>query len=151
MPFTIRPDRRFPEPFLKLPLVYFLSFASLITLLVLSSGPAYGEWVAVDKKADGTAYADPDTIRFKGDVVTMWTLHDFKTMQTMGGHSFLSIKGQAEYDCAEERYRPLAFIEFSGNMGSSKVVTNGSTEQEWRPVAPGSVGQGLWKFACGKK
>jgi hypothetical protein len=123
----------------------------LITFLMLSSGPAYGEWVEVYKKADGTAYGDPDTIRRKGDLVKMWTLHDFKTMQTMAGHSFLSLKGQAEYDCAEERYRPLEFIEFSGNMGSSTVVSKDSTEQEWRPVAPGSVGQGLWKFACGKK
>jgi len=93
MPLTIRLDRRFPVPFLKLPLVYFLSFASLITLLVLSSGPAYGEWVAVDKKADGTAYADPDTIRLKGDGVTMGTLHDFKTMQTMGGPFFFVYQG----------------------------------------------------------
>jgi hypothetical protein len=138
-------------PFLKLRLTYSLGFASLITLLVLSSGPAYGEWVAVDKKADGTAYVDPDSIRCKGDLVKMWTLHDFETMQTMAGNSFLSLKGQAEYDCAEDRYRPLAFIEFSGNMGSSRVVSNDSTEQEWRPVAPGSVGQTLWKFACGKK
>ena len=52
MPFTLRPYRRFPlqcsvtynaGPFLKLPLAYFSGFWLLITLLVLSSGPAYGE------------------------------------------------------------------------------------------------------------
>jgi hypothetical protein len=49
MPFTLRPFRRFPAhcavtydagPFLKLPLAYFLGFGSLVTVLVLSSGPA---------------------------------------------------------------------------------------------------------------
>ena len=58
----------------------------LITLLLLSSGPAYAEWVLVEKNNDlvevMAVYADPDTIRRKGDLVTMWTLHDFKTMQT---------------------------------------------------------------------
>ncbi len=42
----------------------------LITLLVLSHGPAYAEWVAVEKKekllGPHTVYIDPDTIREKG-------------------------------------------------------------------------------------
>ena len=38
----------------------------LIALLVLSSGPAYAEWVAIGSADDGmTAYVDPDTIRGK--------------------------------------------------------------------------------------
>ena len=40
MPFSIRSYRR-------LPLIYVLGFGSLITLLVLSSGPAYAEWVVL--------------------------------------------------------------------------------------------------------
>jgi hypothetical protein len=56
MPFTLRPFRRFPvqcsvryhaSPFLTLPLAYVLGFGALITLLVLNSGPAYAEWVAI--------------------------------------------------------------------------------------------------------
>lgn len=39
MPVTTRSYRRF------LPLVYCLSFRVLLTLLLLSSGPAYAEWV----------------------------------------------------------------------------------------------------------
>jgi len=68
MPFSIRPYRCFPvecavtyktEPFLKLPLVYFLSFASLITLLVLSRGPAYAVPSAFLSTATHTPYAGP--------------------------------------------------------------------------------------------
>jgi hypothetical protein len=56
MPFVLRPDRRFPVqcsvryhagPFLTLPLAYVLGFGALITLQVLSSIPAYAEWVAI--------------------------------------------------------------------------------------------------------
>ena len=63
----------------------------LITLLVLSSGSAYAEWVRIgysESLGGYTAYVDPDTIRR-------------------------------------------------------------SDETTWRPVAPGSVGHGVWKFACG--
>jgi len=43
MPFSLRPFRRFPVH--KLPLAYISGFWLLTTLLVLSSSPAYAEWV----------------------------------------------------------------------------------------------------------
>jgi hypothetical protein len=125
----------------------------LITLLVLSSGPAYGEWVSVysNDQDDMTIYLDPDTIRREGDLVKIWGLYDYKTARTAAGISHLSLKNQSEYDCTEERTRMLAFTEFSGNMGKGDVVFSNSDEQKWKPVAPGSVGQTLWKAACAKE
>ena len=58
MPFVLRPYRRVPLPcfvtynagsLLTQPLACVLGFWSLITLLFLSSGPAYAGWVAVEK------------------------------------------------------------------------------------------------------
>ena len=114
MPFTIRPYRRFPVPYsvtcnagpsLKLPLAHSWGFWLLITLLVLSSGSVHAEWVAIEKNNElagiMTVYVDPDTIRRKGNLVKMWQLIDFKTMQ--GGRSpsrFSSTKIQKEFDCA---------------------------------------------------
>jgi hypothetical protein len=67
MPFTFRPYRCSP-------LAYVSSFL-LITLLLLSSGHAYGEWVAVEKPnlmpGLQTVYVDPDTIRREGNLVTI--------------------------------------------------------------------------------
>lgn len=125
----------------------------LIMLLVLSCGPVYAEWVEVsaNKKAGVIAYADPDTIRRKGDLVKMWSLFDLHTTQTGGGNSYLSIKALQKYDCTEDRSRALAYMKFSGNMGHGKVVYRNSDEGTWAPVAPVSVGQELWKVACGKK
>jgi hypothetical protein len=162
MPFTLRPVRRFPVqcsvryhagPFLTLPLAYFLGFGSLITLLLLSSGPAYAEWVSIgaNNQRGRTVYTDPDTIRLKGDVVTMWSLNDYKTIQTMGSTSYLSYKVQTEYDCAEERIRKLASTFFSGNMGSGDVVYSISKEGKWQLVEPGSLGQSEWEVACDKE
>jgi hypothetical protein len=76
MPFTLRPYRR-------LPLAYFSGFWSLIIILLLSSGPAYAEWVKFfsSKSMGGyTIYIDPDTVRRKGNLVKMWDLSDHKTV-----------------------------------------------------------------------
>ena len=125
----------------------------LIMLLVLSCGPAYAEWVEVsaNKVAGVIAYADPDTIRRKGHLVKMSSLFDLQTTQTSRGNSYLSIKTQQTYDCAEDRSRALAYTKFSGNMGHGAEVSSNSDEGKWAPVAPMSVGQELWKVACGKK
>jgi len=88
--------------FLTLPL-------ALITLLVVSSGAAYAEWVDVssgESYGGFTMYTDPDTIRRKEELVRMWQLHDYKTVQTEASHSFLSLKAQSEFDCPETRPAP---------------------------------------------
>ena len=140
MPFHIR-------PFLTLPL-------ALITLLVLRSGPAYAEWVKgayTESEGGYTMWFDPDTIRRKGDLVKIWVLYDHKTKQTVVGSSYLSERVQQQYDCAEERYRFLLRTWFSGYMGTGDVVFNISNESEWEAVAPGSVGNAVWKVACDKQ
>ena len=125
----------------------------LITLLLLSSSPAYAEWVEVDRndQAGVTVYVDPDTIRHEGDLVKMWELFDHKATQTIGVGLFMSRKDQCEYDCSKKRYRVLTFTQFSGNMGSGKVGYSNSDGNNWTPVEPESAAQGLWKVACGKK
>ncbi|HEV8620719.1 MAG TPA: surface-adhesin E family protein [Nitrospiraceae bacterium] len=159
MPFSIRPSRRLHVTykaglFLKLPLAYFLGFVSLITLLLLSSGPAYAAWELIGESADFgvgvTVYVGPETIRRKGDLVKMWKLYDFKTIQTVAGKSYFSSKARSEFDCAEERLREFAYTWFSGSMGRGIVVLSDSNEGRWEPTAPESIGQMLWNFACGK-
>jgi hypothetical protein len=158
MPLTIRPFGRFPVqdpvtynsgPFLKLPLVYTSLFGLLITLLLLSSGPAYGEWVWIDKdaQAGSTLYVDFDTIRRKGDLVKLWALYDIDTVKA---DSPLSFKELREFDCTEERHRLLAGSVYSEHMGKGNVVQSISETSTWYPVEPDSIPQKLWKAACSK-
>ena len=125
----------------------------LITLLLLSSAPAYAEWVQVSDtdEAGKTVYVDPATIRRNRNLVTMWQFYDYKTVQTVAGIGFLTVKEQWEFDCAEERSRVLALKEFSGNMGSGTVVYTNSQVGKWLPVMPGSMSHTVWKVACDKK
>lgn len=124
----------------------------IFTLLLLSSAPAYAEWVKVGDgdEAGKTVYVDPATIRRNSNLVKMWQLYDYKTVQTVGGIRFLSAKEQWEFDCAEERSRVLALKEFSGNMGSGTMVDTNSQVGNWIPVTPGSTGRTVWTVACDK-
>ena len=162
MPFSIRPFHRFPVqcsvtyhagPFLTLLRASCSGFWLLITLLVLSSSPAYAEWgkVGNSDEAGKTVYVDPATIRRNSNLVTMWQFYDYETVQTVGGIRFLTAKEQWEFDCAEERSRVLALKEFSGNMGKGIVVLDGSVERKLEPATPESAGLTMWKIACGKR
>lgn len=145
MPFHIRP---FPT----LSLASWSGFLSLIILLLVTSGPAYAEWVrALNNQTDPTLYVDSDTIRRNGTVVKWWELLDYKTVQTVAGISFLSMKVLREYDCAGEQIRVLAMADFSGNMANGKVVFTDFAQSNWVPVQPESRGQTLWNAACGKE
>lgn len=121
----------------------------LVTLLFLSSVPAYAEWVKVGADDTFTTYADPDTIRSKGTTMKIWSLTDLqKARTTREGKSILSIKMLFEFDCAEEQIRILAEYAYAGQMGTSEIVYSYTKPDDWRPVLPGSMGHGSWKFAC---
>ena len=124
----------------------------LITLMLLSSGPAYAEWVSVSviDQARVTIYVDPDTIRRQGARVKMWELIDYETIQTAAGTPYMSARLQREYDCARNLHRTLALTKLSGHMGTGKVILTNSDEQKWEPVDPGSIARRLWKVACDK-
>jgi hypothetical protein len=124
----------------------------LFAFLVLSSAPAYAEWVKVNDgdETGKTVYVDPATIRRNSNLIKMWQFYDYKTVQTVGGVRFLSAKEQWEFDCAEERSRVLALKEFSGNMGTGTMVDTNSQVGKWIPVMPGSIGRTVWTVACGK-
>ena len=131
---------------------HLFGFGSLITVLLLSSGPAYAEWLWFHEDKPGmTIYVNPDTITRKGDRVKMWELFDFETAEHVADTTHLSFKMQEEYDCTGERTRRLAGTFFSGNMGRGKVVYRDATKDKWEPVPPGSVAHDLWEFACSKE
>jgi hypothetical protein len=138
-------------------LVSFSSFWFLIPLLVLCSGPAYAEWVAVEKgyllSGLQTMYVDPASIRREGNLVTMRQLIDFKWMQgsARGPTRFLSTETHKQFDCAEKRLRLLTFTEFSHRMATGIRADGYVDTGSWIPVEPESMNQALWEIACGKE
>lgn len=111
-------------------------------------------WVRVGEDESGTMiyYADPATIRVEGNKIKMWSLFDYKTAQREAGLGmFMSIKGQDEFDCMEDKLRILAIYEYSGSMGGGEVILSKTEIQKWEPLPPGSIGQSQLNAACGKQ
>jgi hypothetical protein len=144
-------------PNLKQPPVSFSCFWFLIPLLVLGSGSAYAEWVAVEKDSlmPGlqTVYVDPDTIRREGHLVTMLQLTDLKWMQgnPRGPTRFLSTITHKQFDCVEKRLRLLTFTEFSMRMGTGMSADGYVDKGNWLSIESDSINHALWEVACGSK
>ena len=120
-------------------------------MLLVTATAASAEWTNVGGSDNYILYVDRATIRRSGNFVKMWDLKDHLTVQTAAGFSYLSNKGQVEYDCKEEKKRFLAFTWFDGKMGGGKGVYSDNDPSKWFPISPGSVDEALWKIACGKK
>ena len=126
----------------------------LITLLMLSSGPAQAEWESfgISEPGKGTVYIDQTTIRRKGNLVEIRELLNFDTAITQDdGKTYRSIVGQYEYDCAEERWRALALTSFSGPMGEGNMVWQSPDALKWEPIPPRSLAQRVRESLCDKE
>ncbi len=123
-----------------------------ITLLLLSSGPVYAGWVAVEKQYQPTGletlYFDPKTIQRDRNHATLWQLTDLKWNSTT---RFLSFKTYKEFDCPQSRVRVLQVIEFSRQMGMGRSAAGYIENGSWQPVEERSVNHALWKAACEKR
>ena len=127
----------------------------LILLLLMVSTNVFAEWTLVSKSEDDimTDYLDFKTIRRKGNKVNIWSLTDFKTVQTpIAGHEFLSAVQYLEYDCENETRRQLDAITYSGNMrrgGEIDSIRNAKVEAI--SIQPESGDHFIMNIICGKK
>ena len=130
---------------------------------VLNGGPdssmnsAAHKWIRVSETGPAyerfATYADPATITRSGNTVRMSSVIDFARIPgTVSDRPRVSWKDEWEYDCQEKRHRPRHFTEYSGRMGTGdKMYSHTVPVFFWILVAPGSVGENLWKIACGKE
>jgi len=127
--------------------------AILMMLLTVVSTSAVADWILVSGGAadDISAYADPATIRKTNNRVTMWTLIDYATAQKTDGKTFMSVKSQNEYDCKGKQSRIFYANIHPKNMAGGEIISISIKPRDWEPNEPGSVGEALWKIACGVK
>jgi len=123
----------------------------LITLLLLDSATAFGEWVKMAESERVSVYMDSTTIRRNGDVLKVSLLYDLKAAPNRAAEQYLSIKTLREFDCVKEQDRSPATYWYSEHMGAGEVVMSAGFAQEWSPVVPGSMGHDIWRVACRKQ
>jgi hypothetical protein len=123
----------------------------LMMLLAVVSSSAMAEWTKFGNNETKSivVYVKLPTIREARYRVKMWVLLDYETDQELAGKSYKSITTQGEYDCKEEQMRLLYAAYYAGNMSRGDAVAIDQNPTKWSPASPGSIDEGLWKFACG--
>jgi len=127
-----------------------MSKTILMLLLAVVSSGAVAEWINVSTDESGSSiYADPATIQKVGNRVKMWVLFDYRKATLDAGDRIMSIRKHEEYDCKETQVRLLYISKHSGRFTEGKMVyLNDIPNNEWVPVAPSSILEDLWKYAC---
>ena len=123
-------------------------------MLAALAADAAAAWTRVAGNNNVGCYADPATITRSGNLARMKSLLNFTTAQTensIGKKPYLSERDEREYDCVNERHRVLHFSLRAGQMFAGTLVRSTADDGEWSPVVAGSLGEALWKTACGKK
>lgn len=114
-------------------------------------GNTLGEWIAVERRENLVVYANADTIRKSNDGVQMWGLTDFSSDSGAPVKGVRSLKSEREYDCNRQQMRVLYISRHSGNMGAGDIIGSDSNSGGWQPVMLGTIGERLWRIACGKR
>lgn len=125
----------------------------LIMLLAFAGGSAaadWTKWVVIDQKERFTVYADVATIRKSGDMAQMWDMSDIPAGKgPAGSKQSPSFKMEREYDCNKQQLRVLYVSWHAENMGEGKMIGNNANPGSWQPALLGTIGERLWKVACG--
>lgn len=121
----------------------------LAAVLVGAAANAAADWKVIDEQEARVTYVDPSEIRVTGNMARIWTMVDFKNMQTMpSGTRYRSSKTLSEFDCKEGKIRMLQATAFSGKKGTGIAVFSGAAPEEWSYVTPGSVDALKQATAC---
>lgn len=111
-----------------------------------------GGWTRVGSSGGDTdIYVNASTMHADGNIIKIWYMKDFGTVQEEAAHQYLSITIQGEFDCKETQNRILEYLWYKGNKGGGDVVYNETATSEWKQVFSGSAEDAVFRYACKKK
>lgn len=125
--------------------------ALLLAAAIVAAGPACADWEKVAESEDSgfVFYMDFGTLRFTGAgaVRRIWTMYDRLKPSSNAG---LSTKILFEFDCQEERSRPLQVQAYKEHRGSGSLIPSGSgpVSQDWEYISPETIRAKLLALAC---
>jgi hypothetical protein len=123
----------------------------LLAIAILASSPiaAFAGWRRTGESPNATSYSDPNTIVRIGPMSRMWNMTDYRDQQSWSGYTFLSSKAEAEYDCAQPRWRIIVEYGFTGHMANGTTTYTVQGPRPWQSVSPGTIAEGRRNLACG--
>jgi hypothetical protein len=123
----------------------------VIALILAAAGSALAQPVIVSDHDEYIAYADAASRSREGALVWMSDIVDLKSARASPlGNLHSSSRAHSQFDCDAPRMRPVAFSLYAGTMGGGELVESVALSGGWLPVAPGTLLDRLWQFACGR-
>ena len=129
-----------------------VKLAAALALMSTVSFGAMAEWTEIDQNPKFTSYVDLNTIRRSNNNAKIWVLRNYKSLTTSAsGSTYFSSRARNEYDCRDERVRRIDLSAHSERMATGSTVFSYSDGDEWSSVVPDSIGEHIFKIACGIK
>lgn len=118
----------------------------IAALLLLAAAPAFAEWVLVYDTEEASFYIDPATMGKEGRRLKVTGLQDLRVRDIDGA---ASRRAQAEYDCAQARYRLVSLLVYSDAMGRGKILWSMDANPDgWTSIPPGTGIEVFLAMAC---
>ena len=119
----------------------------LLAFMMFICVPAFAEWVKMGESDGITFYVDPTTLRKDGSLRKVWELYDLKQREKNGAMSF---RIRSEYDCKEERRRPLASSYHPEPMAQGESFDRFDGAGKWTEIVPRSFADIHLKLICNR-
>ncbi len=117
----------------------------IAVLLGIFSLNVHATLFQLDSNDDEVAYADLNTIKKYGNIVSMWSLYDLKNTKFLARKPYQSTRFHIEYQCQNEKIRVRGMQYFSGKMGEGDVIYKENFTDIWTTMA--GV-ESEWRYAC---
>lgn len=121
-----------------------------LAIVIFYSFDAFADWVQISASDNGKIFADQKTIRRSGNTVKLWFLANLEKPEEIYGKSYYSSRSQISFNCKDENfvYLYISYYQYTEGNGENVYTIQTPPNVLPTPVAPGTVGEGMYEYAC---
>lgn len=121
-------------------------------LLLLTALNAHADFVKYHEDDEMVSYLDATSVTRAGREVRMWTIDDYKQIQTdIPNKPYRSVKSHWTFDCAKRVSDVMTALYYMEGMAQGESIHSGAVaERQWDKITPGTVGELTFRVACAK-
>ena len=118
-------------------------------LALLSSVPAFADWVSYQRNVDSEEYYDNQLLSRDGSVIKLWTLTEYKQpITSLEGQELLSEKFMTTIDCQARKVGSEKVMKYTGKRAEGKLISTMETLLRMTSVRKGSSDDVLLNSVC---
>lgn len=128
----------------------FVGGYGICALVLTCSFGASARWINIGETESSNVFVNPATVIRAGDMVKIWSMHNLKKPEfVQPGKSYSSYLKRTQFDCLDQRSRPVAMSIFTDLDGKGELLLSNDDPQPWTSVVPDSSDGLQMQMACG--